>query len=212
MERTGRNRKQRGWSGTSPSTLLSPIYWTGKTIQSHKADFVLDERGKLCYPKDGPYLRGSYLRRRGAAEDWHETGAAPLQRILKGVIFLEKGIVHTSIDRLVGYMIELPAAERQGIARALTCIDGMPEQEKEKALLALQRAVYPRIRAHKCHKNDVKSRTLVGTRVSREFAELCREAARRRGQSLNEWCRAAIWNALLLQDRQSTISCGNGKA
>lgn len=144
------------------------------------------------------------MRRRGAAQP----SAAPFQRILRGVIFLEKGIVHTSIERLAGYMIELPAAERQGIARALVCIEGMPEEEKEKALFALQKAISPRIRAHKCHKMDVNKRTIVGARVNREVAALCRDAARRRGQSLNAWCKSAIWNALIQQDRQTAISCG----
>lgn len=171
-----------------------------RNSQSALLDFVLDnERGREYH--NGVSLSGVSLAEGGGAGS-----VRPLRRILKGVFFLEKGIVHTSIERLAGYMIDLPAAERQGIAAALACIDGMPEEEKEKALFALQKAISPRVRAIKCHKMDVNKRTIVGARVNRELAALCRDAARRRGQSLNAWCRAAIWNALLQQDRARTIS------
>lgn len=135
----------------------------------------------------------------------------PPSRILKGGFFMENHIVHAPIQKLAKWMMDLPAPERQGIETALDYLEGMPEEEKTKAVLALERAISPRIRARKSHETDVKLRTLVGARVNREFADLCKAAAKAKGQSLTRWCKSALWDALIRQDKVEPIySAGVG--
>lgn len=121
-------------------------------------------------------------------QDLKREGAAP-----------DNGIVQAKRKKLAAWSMMLPAIERQGIAAALDYIDGMPGDEKTLAYLALTKVISPRVRGIKTHQNDVRSRTLVGARVNRDFADLCKDAARASGRSLTKWVYAALWDALLKQ-------------
>lgn len=113
-----------------------------------------------------------------------------------------KAIVQTHIQKLAGWMVYLPANERQGIQDALDAVLTMPGVEQETAIKALEKVISPRIRAIKQHQNDVKTRTLIGARVNRDFADLCKQAAKASGRSVTKWCYAALWDALLRQTRR----------
>lgn len=111
----------------------------------------------------------------------------------------ENGIVQTKKQKLAAWSMMLPSLERQGIAAAMDYIDGLPGEEKTTAYLALTKVISPRIKGIRVHKNDVRSRTLVGARVNRDFADLCKAAAKTSGRSLTKWVYAALWDALLKQ-------------
>lgn len=113
-----------------------------------------------------------------------------------------RGIVHTGIEELRTWAKRLPAIERRGFEAALEYIKDIErDEEKEVAVMALQRVILARIRNMRIQQNDVRSRTLIGTRVKRDFACMCRDAARASGRSLNQWVYAALWNTILHQSR-----------
>lgn len=111
----------------------------------------------------------------------------------------ENSIVQAKRQKLAAWSMTLPAIERQGVEAALDYIDGMPEEEKTAGYLALERVISPRIRTLRNAKIDVRKRTLIGARVSRDFADLCKDAAKASGRSLTKWAYAALWDALLKQ-------------
>lgn len=109
------------------------------------------------------------------------------------------GIVQTAMLKIGAWSQMLPAIERQGIADALDYIRGYPEDDQATTLLALQKVVSARARTAQKASFDRKKRTLIGARVNRDFADLCKEAAKASGKSVTKWCYAALTAAIIRQ-------------
>lgn len=109
------------------------------------------------------------------------------------------GIVQTKEDRIRAWAELLPAIERQGIEGALAMLEDWPEGEREKAAELVQKVVQSRARTVKKYRFDCRKRVLIGTRANRDFAELCRAAAKAKRLSLNKWVHAALQAAIVQQ-------------
>lgn len=109
------------------------------------------------------------------------------------------GIVQTKQDRIKAWAELLPAIERQGIEGALAMLQEWPEEEREKVAELLQKVVQTRARTVQKYRFDRRKRTLVGARVNRDFADLCKAAARAKGLSVTKWCHQALQAALIQQ-------------
>ena len=116
---------------------------------------------------------------------------------------LSGGIVPTKAeiqrDRLMALVDDLPADERRAALDALDTI-AAGRISKAQAYALITSIVEARARTEQRRKSDRRTdrrrRTIVGARVPRGYADLCRQAARDRGVSLNKWCLMAIAEAL----------------
>lgn len=108
------------------------------------------------------------------------------------------GVVHTDWNRAWKMVETLPAPERQAFADTLRAFAALPYSERTTpAFGALIRAIYARYRGRRIARNDRSSRTLIGARVPRAFAEQCKWAAQSAGLSTTQWCYRALKVALL---------------
>lgn len=108
-----------------------------------------------------------------------------------------RGVVQTKIERLQGLAGYLPALERQAIADALGLVRDGDADEQEWGLKMLDKVISARVRGVKKARFDRQKRTLIGARVNRDFAELCKAAAEEQGLSVTKWCYKALVDALM---------------
>lgn len=113
------------------------------------------------------------------------------------------GIVQKSMVKIGAWGLLLPAEEKRGLIQAMEEIKETPIEETLKAYKAIERILQARVSVIRKQNFDVKKRTLIGTRVNRDFADQCKSAARSSGRSLNRWVYTACWNQILRQNRGS---------
>lgn len=102
-----------------------------------------------------------------------------------------------TVERLAG---RLPYNERAGLQAALDYLDPSTT-DGVIALLAISKMLTARVQTINRHDADTRRRTIVGARVKRDFADLCKQAAEERGLSMTKWCHAALWDALVKQEK-----------
>lgn len=107
-----------------------------------------------------------------------------------------KGVVHTAWAKAWDMARTLPALERQAFEESLEVLVDLSQSERTTAFCALYKVLYARFRSRKIARNDKQSRTIIGARVPRAFAEMCKWAAQCRGLSTTQWCRQALQAAL----------------
>lgn len=107
-----------------------------------------------------------------------------------------RGVVQTKTARLYSLSDHLPALERQAIEGAVSATAALDEVSQEVALNGLDKVVSARVRGVKKARYDRQRRTIIGARVNREFAALCKWAAESQGMSTTQWCRQALQAAL----------------
>lgn len=107
------------------------------------------------------------------------------------------GVVQTKYERLQGLLQYLPSLERQAVEDALDLIKEGDKEEQEWGLKMLEKVLYARVRGVKKASFDRQKRTIIGARVNRDFADLCKAAAEERGMSVTKWCHKALVDALM---------------
>ena len=107
-----------------------------------------------------------------------------------------EGVVHTAWSRAWDMLKYLPALERQAFAESLAVLADLNQSERTTTFTALYKVLYARFRGRKIAQNDRNSRTIIGARVPRSFAERCKWAAEEQGLSTTKWCYRALEAAL----------------
>lgn len=117
------------------------------------------------------------------------------------------GIVQTKTDAILERVQDLPTLERQGFDDALQMLQEWPEEQRAEGLKIVEKLAKTRTRTQKKARFDRHKRTIVGARVNRDFAELCKAAADASGKSLNKWCYQALRSAMMQQMRGRPRVC-----
>lgn len=111
------------------------------------------------------------------------------------------GIVQKSMVKIGTWMKLLPAEEVRGLKKALDEIEGANQWEMVKSYKIIENILAARVNVIRKQTFDAKKRTLIGTRVNRDFADRCKKAAESSGRSLNRWVYTACWNQILRQNQ-----------
>lgn len=98
----------------------------------------------------------------------------------------------------------LPVDERRAASGALKVVRGTPGEDALCDVLAARRRTEQRRQSDRL--TDSQRRRLVGARVSRAVAEMCKDAAANCGLSLNAWTTRALMAALKNTQTQDIAS------